>query len=56
MKDKTLDRITYAVLIMFILMITFFIYVGVEMWKDHLCYIDGHYDTPECIKYIKGDE
>ena len=56
MNEKVLDKVTYIVLVLFLSMIAFFIYISVEMWRDHLCYIDGHYDTPECKKYIKGDE
>ena len=56
MNEKVLDRIIYVMLVLFLSIIAFFIYISVEMWHDHLCYIDGHYDTPECKKYIKGDE
>lgn len=30
-------------------------YGMINMIRDHNCYIDGHYDTPECRKYIKED-
>lgn len=56
MNEKVLDKLTYIVVVLFLSLIALFFYIGVEMWHDHLCYIDGHYDTPECKKYIKGDE
>lgn len=56
MNEKILDKITYIVLVLFLSMIAFFIYISIEMWRDHLCYVDGQYNTPECKKYIRGDE
>lgn len=46
-----------AIIVGFLFMagIAAIIYETIDMIRDHQCYINGHYDTPECRKYIKED-
>ena len=41
--------------LMLLALFSVIIYETIDMVNDHQCYIDGHYDTPECRKYIRED-
>lgn len=54
------NKFVTSLLVVFVCLIVIgmviFAFLLREMWIDHQCYIDGHYDTPQCQKYTKEDK
>lgn len=56
MKERKDTMFLVGILVLFVALILIVAYEINDMLIDHNCYIDGHYDTPQCQKYIREGE
>lgn len=54
-EDIIVKRLMVIGLCLVVAWLIFWAYLFIDMWHDHECYIDGHYNTPQCQKYIRED-
>lgn len=54
-KEMIWSIIVTIFIFVFAFIVIWFCCLMADMWHDHECYVDGHYDTPQCQKYIQED-
>lgn len=53
--EKILNTLAIIAIIIFFAFCIFMYFEITDMITDHECFVDGHYDTPKCQKYIGGN-